>query len=160
MSAFSYISFPRKVDKSCLISRVDESDLRGILISDSHGAVFNDVNDVFTNQFIYDFIASFKNNNDNNSYLNIDSDEWRNLEKYWNEEDEICRQQLYEIVQTNIEPNEIVEIYTHWVDNGNNYNFGPPAEAVIIDAEQILSVESLANNHFCSGTKIEIRRII
>ena len=206
MSAFSYISFPREVDKSCLISRVDESkcfllgeirgteiekqyldvlrertskdiqvtletisilpdnmivylgdesDFHGISISAGHSATFNDV---FTNQFIYAFMAIFKNNNDNNNYIDTDSDSWRRIQKDWNDNDKICRQQLYDIVQANIKPNEIVEIYTDWVDNRNIYNFGPPAEVAMIDAEQILSLESLSKNNFCSGIKIEIRR--
>ena len=206
MSAFSYISFPREVDTSCLISRVDESkyfligdirgteieqqclevfierssgeipvsldvfrnlpdegsiylgdmsDFHGISILDCHGATFNDV---FTNQFIYSFMATFKNNDNNNFLVDIDSEFFRRLEKDMNDNDKICRQQLYDIIQANINQDEIVEIYTDWVDNRNNFNFGPPEEAVIIDAEQIFSLESLANNNFCSGTKIVIRR--
>ena len=183
MSAFSYISFPREVDTSCLISRIDESkyflfgDIRGTetekqvldvfrerspkdanisletlrnmpdeisvylgdecdfhgisIFDDNSGATFNDI---FTNQFIYGFTADFQNANDNSK---------------------ICRQDLYNIIQTNINPNEIAEIYTDWVDHRNIFNFGPPEKVVVIDAEQILASD-LLDTEF--RVKIEIRR--
>ena len=215
MSAFSYISFPREVDKSCLISKFneskhflvgeirgteiekqyldvlrersphmnvslesirqlpdnmsvylgDESDFHGITINDKYGATFNGV---FTNQFIYSFTAGFKPNYDrlsprpniiHDGMSEADKAFLQQMKKNMSDNDTLCRQQLYEIVILNIKSNEIVEIYTDWVDNRNIFDFGPPEDVIMLDAEQILSSELLGTvMPHNKGFKIEIHR--
>jgi hypothetical protein len=201
MSVFSFISFPRKVDTSCLKSRVDKSkhfllgdikgteienqvldvfrqrstkdipitledlrnlpdevgvylgdisDYHGISILDQCGATFNDV---FANPFIYDFYGEFTNYNHRS---NTDSDFIRRLKEGVYDNDTLCRQQLCDVVQANLKPNEFIELYADWIDDNNSFNFGPPEYHTVIDAEQILTSELLGNDN--TGIKIEIRR--
>jgi hypothetical protein len=54
----------------------------------------------------------------------------------------VCKQQLYDLVQLNIKPGEIVEIYSQWC-HGRRILDGLPVEYRAIDAEEILTSEWL-----------------
>jgi len=68
----------------------------------------------------------------------------------------LCRQQLYDIVQLNTQPDEIVEIYSVWGDH-NTFDFGPPVETKSIYVERISTSESL---DLQDNVKFEIHRTI
>ena len=176
MSLFSYISFPRGVDTSCLKSRVDKSKIFTVgelrknkklskadeQLPDNVAIYLGDFNDlyelsvfdnkkakfknVFKNPFIYELEARF-NIEINEPESGIDTtgmeDFIKKLDKDIAEHIVRCRQQLYDLVQFNTKPGEIVEIYADWADNRNIFKFGPPRETRIINSEQILESELL-----------------
>lgn len=201
MSLFSYISFPRQVDTSCLQSKFDKSkaftvaeirgteldngnlddfpdgalvylgdiftDFQGMSIFDNQDASFTDV---FTNKFIYSFQATFELL-DAEKYIeecmrifhdddidNGDMSEADHMSFVYgmiqNNKDDvaICRKQLYELIQVNTYPNEIIEIYSEFVDH-INFNLGPAKEKIILDLSQVLTSELLQTE---DKIKIEI----
>jgi len=128
----------------------------GIDIFDEHNAIFKNV---FTNQHIYAFLGNFRLD----SHINVDiypmdetiRDYARRIKTRHIDDAVICRRQLYDIVQLNIKPNEIVELYSALVDNRNSFEFGPPEEERRIDAEQIMRSNLLDVQE---NVKIEIYR--
>lgn len=190
MSLLTYISFPREVDTSCLISRIDKSksfnvgkirgtelekqikidigklpdefniyvgdtsDWNGLALS-GKGVETLTFNNVFANQYIYwlySHCTPFR------AYYNGDesdlSEDALKVIRNVKENVAVCRQQLYDTVQLNIKPDEIVEIYSEWANHKSIY--GPPVEERIIDAEQIFSSESL---NLLERVKIVIQRV-
>lgn len=145
MSMFAYISFPRKVDKSCLKSKIDPSlmftvgELRGTAWESIYGQLPDDMtvylgnNDDFNEISIHDRgVAEF-----NNVFKN------QFIYGFGGGTDDVCRKQLYDLVKFNTKLNEIVEIYSDWVDNRNIFHFGPPIETRGINLEQVLTSELL-----------------
>ena len=112
-----------------------------------------DFNNVFTNKFVYDFLASLgldKRNTYLESRINNMSEEerndWYRIEKDMRNRTVHHRKQLYDIVKLNIKPGEFLEIYSIYVnqiDGKDVFDFGVPAEVRRINAEEILTSELL-----------------
>jgi hypothetical protein len=80
----------------------------------------------------------------------------RSMVKNMNGNAALCRQQLYDIVQLNIQPGEVVEIYSAWGDY-KDFGFGPPAIVKAITPEQISTSELL---DLQDNVKFEIYRAV
>ena len=214
MSLFSYISFPREIDRSCLISHFDNSksfllnEIRGtelekqylsilvknittniippvpieqlyslleenikhqpddtwIYLGDSiestdlySGISINSTSqimpdNIFTNRFIYDLLASFKIDKQNvyfescNNINEEDKNNWYYTEKTMIDRAIYHRKQLYDIVKSNIKFNEFVEIYSiyvHQINGEDIFNFDLPTEIRQINVEEILTSKLL-----------------
>ena len=207
MSLFTYISFPRQVDKSCLISKIDKSkiftvfEIRGTELEkqldysldglpDELGVYLGDEDDfqgteicdneeasfinVFNNRFIYCLEAEFKlidaekHITDYMSFFseyiadNGDASESEYMEYLHNsvkrDKDNValCRKQLKELVLLNIQPNEMVEMYSEWISE-NISVMGPPQETVILETSEILTSDLLRNEN---KRKIEIQHTV
>jgi len=162
MSYFSYITFPRKVDTSCL-----DSDLFGIEILDIY--MFANLDGIFTNPFVYNLEGRFDLLDDKEllrSYKEIyeqNETEWSEAEllhevravmKANNDNVILCRSQLYDIAKLNLEPNETIEIYTGWLGNDDS-EFNHLKSSVEIDVEDILTSKLL---DLSNETKLVIKR--
>jgi len=182
MSYASYIAFPREADISCVESKYDESkkvtvgEIRGTKLEKEweekygKGILDNDPNElsyylgdmsdfygitiarlyedglfdnIFANPFVYDFSGAFQLPDDITKM--IESSESNAV---------VCRKQLYDIVILNLKSNEIIEIYTEWLDV-NLDESAPPEKVIEIDAKEILTSKLL---DLTDKTKIVIRR--
>ena len=162
MSLFSYISFPREVDRSCLIN-TDLTDFyySGISISNTDIII---PDNIFKNKFVYDILVSlklFKQNAYFKSYDNMSQearDNWYPIEKEILNRTIYHRKQLYDIIMLNLEPNEFVEIYSiavKQIKGKDIFDFGVPTEVRKINAEKILTSKLLDCD---SNLKIIIHR--
>jgi len=145
-----------KYDKSKAFTTID---FLGMSIFENDAGTFHSV---FTNEFVYSIEASFvfcdpeeiiKDGME--VYCNSSEEEkggqtetefreyLRNLASEKNAHATLCRQQLRDIVQSNLIPGEAIEIYSAWVDKRNVFDFGPPTEVRVIDVEQISTSELL-----------------
>jgi hypothetical protein len=208
MSLFSYIAFPRPVDKSCLKSAFDKSkaftvgEIRGTdlekqipggisdQLPDNVNVYLGDMSDfwgmnifdkrdesfqnTFKNEFIYCLEADF-NFGSQDEFIRQSMEIYRNSakeERGGQTEAEfmefarqiaddkkaraaLCRQQLYDIFQLNVKPNESIEIYSVWLGE-NSGAFAPPTEIRVIDITQVLSSDLLDLQEY---VKLEISRM-
>jgi hypothetical protein len=148
----------------------DMANFGGMHIFDTHAESFNGV---FKNVFIYCLEADFdfrdleeavKNameifdNGSETENGGQTAEEFveftRDMVNQMNGNAALCRRQFYDIVQLNIQPSEVVEIFSVWVDD-NDFNFGTPAKVQVIAQEQISTSELL---DLQDNVKLEILR--
>jgi hypothetical protein len=147
-------------------------DFQGMRIFEKHTESFDNI---FKNEFIYRLEADFRfrdleqtiktsmeiydngNENENGGQTAEEFIEFtRSMVKNMNSNAALCRQQLYDIVQLNIQPGEVVEIFSEWGDH-QGLGSGPPAKVVAIAPEQISTSELL---DLQDNVKFEICRAV
>jgi len=154
MSLFSYISFPREVDKNYLTKLYsrDKSELTEPipirLINDMCNVAVTNIYNVFFNKFIYEFLASL-NLYQSNIYIDMneqEKNEWYRVERDMKNRTVYHRKQLYDIIKLNIKTNEFVEIHSifvYQIKGKDIFDFKPPKEIRKISIEEILTSELL-----------------
>lgn len=71
----------------------------------------------------------------------------------------LCKEQLCKLVELNLYPGEMIEIYSEW-GNHIDFNFGPPAQIVVVDSREIMTSYHLGEREddvIKDKKKIEIR---
>jgi hypothetical protein len=148
----------------------DWDDFQGISLSERINIISNCV---FVNQYVYHLGADFRFENVEERMKTIKEEFYRFNEIYPNEQSEkefvnmiqeniikmnensaLCRKQLYDTVQLNIEQDEVVEIFSEYADN--EIGATPPEKERIMDLEEILASKVL--NNLEENVKIIIRR--